>query len=167
MLVTPGSRFGAGIRTVPGASTRTGFGTVSGIGFSTRLGSLVPARATSRPALRAARGARAGVAARGGARSALFLHALKKADGCPDELELFAQAIFEKPFVTEMQPLGLIGEKNKRGWRRRRLGHVENFNTPAERRSAALQINVCNPTVELPGGYSTTARGSHLIDQRI
>src|SRR5260370_21813138 len=106
---TPGSRLGAGMGTVPGAASRTGFGTVSRIGFAFRL-RLVPARATSCSGLRAARGASAGVAAWGVARSALFLHALKKADGCPDELELFSQAILEKPFVTEMQPLGLIGE---------------------------------------------------------
>ena len=33
--------------------------------------------------------------------------------GAADEIELFAQPIFEKTLVAEMQPLGLIGEQNE------------------------------------------------------
>lgn len=96
-----------------------------------------------------------------------FLQALVEADRRANEIESRAQPVFEEALVAEMQRLHLIGEEHKRGRSNGGLGDVVNLHFAARGRSAALEIDVCKPPIQLAGGNAAPARLDHAVDQRV
>src|SRR5712671_5272649 len=82
---------------------------------------------------------------------ALFLQALEKANGRAEKIESFSQLVFQKPLVTEMQALGLIGEQNERRRRSSGLRDVVNFHLARRGRSSAVQVDLGEPAVQFTG----------------
>src|SRR5215831_12713198 len=74
------------------------------------------------------------------------------ADGRSCEAECLANLVFEKPFVREMQLHVFVREKNKGGWRDRRLRHIEDFDFLAMGHSGAIKVHLLDETVHLSGG---------------
>src|SRR5579872_1095116 len=95
----------------------------------------------------------------------LLLQPLQKPNGRSQKIKTLAQQILQKPFVAEMQTLGLIGEQNKRGRRCGRLRDVVNLHPPRRRRSPAIQIHLRHPAIQLSGRNAPPPRFGHAIDQ--
>src|ERR1700722_19072627 len=96
---------------------------------------------------------------------AFFLHALQEADWRADEIETFAELVFEEALVAEVQPLGLIGENNKRWRRGGGLRDVVNFHLACCRGSPAIEVHFRKPTIQLACGDAPAARVGYTVDQ--
>jgi len=77
-----------------------------------------------------------------------FAQTLDEADRAADEIELFAQLVFQEALEAEMQRRFLIGEKQE-SWRRGfRLRDVVNAHGARFRRRSALQIHCLEPAIQ-------------------
>src|SRR5579875_1041404 len=102
--------------------------------------------------------------AAGGASGLTLFQALGEADGRAGEIESGAETVFEKALIAEVQRLGLIRKQDEGGRRNGGLRHVKDFHFAASGRSAALQIDTCQPTIQLACGNAAPAGLGDAID---
>src|SRR5207253_2040712 len=92
---------------------------------------------------------------------------LDETNGRAEEIEMFTQPVLQEALVTEMQPLPLVGEDDKRGWRNPRLSHIKDFDVAGRRRSSARQVDIREPAIQLARGDSPLAGLRYMIDQAV
>ena len=73
--------------------------------------------------------------------SALFSRAILDPDWRTHKSEGVADLIFEESLIGEVELHAAVGEKYERGWRYRRLCHVQDFHPLAHGYRGALEID--------------------------
>src|SRR5262249_2930877 len=85
---------------------------------------------------------------------------------CAHESEGVADLIFQESLIGEGQLHAAIGEEHKRGWRDRRLCHVQNLHALAHRNRGTLKIDLFEKAVHLGRRDPLTAFGGDFLEKR-